>query len=88
MLRMLAGAEGEMRAVQAERTSYCGERRGAFNRETMAFKVDFLWREKVSVMSGKGGSHFVVVPRSPWVPTTASQEVREGTEGCKGEQMW
>ena len=39
-------------------------------------------------MSGKGACHFRLVPRSPWVPTTASQEVREGREGCRGVQMW
>lgn len=53
----------------------------------MAFRVPFLWVLKVEVMSGKGGCHLRLVPRSPWVPTTASQDVREGTEGCKGVQM-
>ena len=35
-------------------------------------------------MSGNGGSHLRVVPRSPWVPTMANQAVMEWTDGCRG----
>ena len=37
-------------------------------------------------MSGNGGSHLRVVPRSPWVPTMASHAVMECTESCRGRQ--
>ena len=47
----------------------------------------FEWDLKVAVRSGKGGSHFMLLPRSPWVPSAHNQDTLSLRSGWSGKQI-
>lgn len=85
--RMLAGSVVLLIASKAECESKVAVLRGAFTRDTTSFRVFLVYFLKAEVMSGNGGFHFMVFPRSPWVPIMQSQSQRCETSGWRGWQM-
>lgn len=81
------GCSALARAVQAEITSYAAVRRGALTWDTTSFNNFLVYCFNVGCMSGNGGSHFNVLPRSPCVPTTHSHAQRSCTFSCSGWHM-
>ena len=89
-VRTSFGLVADERASQAAMTLNAAVLLGAFMRETTSLSVFFVCSLKVEVMSGKGGAHLRVLPRSPCVPTTQSQGLGDSvavTSGCRALQM-
>src|ERR1700760_4923167 len=64
-LSIESGPSAARRADHADMTSYLAVRRGALTSEIAVFIFALVYCLNVAVISGNGGSHLNVFPRSP-----------------------
>src|ERR1700761_9736683 len=85
--RIESGPSAASSADQADSTSYLGVRRGALSSEIAVLIFALVCCLNVTFMSGNGGSHLKVLPRSPWVPIAHSHCVSAAMIGDSSAQM-